>query len=378
MRAVPIPLAWRRCLCACLILVSACAVANANTKPPPPARPAAPARPSAPAGGGFRSGGMATNGGRPYGGSAGVHIPGGAAGGAHIPGGGGGAHMPGGMAGAGGGGGAHLPSNMAPRAPVHSAVPAEGNPHADRASPPAHLRETHAAPARPASPHGEQHNVGARNEPRSPARPGEARQSFRITEHAHAPRQDPRIAGSRLVHTAGIADGHVLRAPPRQYLRPDAHRDIAGDRAFVRTHERDFHTSRVAEFDRRELGRWRGGLWRNEWHYGRRGWWWDVDGVWYGYPEPIFPYPEEVAPLIAYDAPVIEGPDMTVAEIGPDAVYAPGVYAPGVAAGPLVIPPLPATPVGWYRCDQPGGYYPSLNTCGTYWALVQNAPMPGE
>jgi hypothetical protein len=172
------------------------------------------------------------------------------------------------------------------------------------------------------------------------------------------------------VHTAGITDPHVMRAGPRSFLHADAHRDIGRDRAFIHDHEHDFHSRHVRDFDRHEMARWRRGLWRNEWHYGRRGWWWDVDGVWYDYPEPIWPYPEDVAPLVEFDTPVIDGPDLTLVEL----VAEPGTPPP---PGPE-IPPLPATPLGWYRCDQPGGYYPGLDTCGTYWALVQNAPMPGE
>jgi len=43
-----------------------------------------------------------------------------------------------------------------------------------------------------------------------------------------------------------------------------------------------------------EIGIWRGGIWRHEWHDGRYGWWWLVDGYWYYYPAPIYPYPTYV------------------------------------------------------------------------------------
>ena len=302
--------------------------------------------------------------GRPGGASSSVHVPGSAAGQARGPGG----------AGAGGapGGGVHLPRSMAPHiAPASAAAgrPAAAPPGRGQAA-----RQTHqagAVQARGAPPHAEPR----RETPPAPLR------SYAGPGRSLAPRvaADPRLGGGRMLHTAGVTGAAVVHAGPRPFLRPEDHRDATRDRAFVHTHEADFHTRQVAAFDRHEFHRWQAGLWRNEWHYGRRGWWWDVGGVWYGYPEPIFPYPEEVAPLVVYDAAVIDGPDMADAELGTTqesgAPVLPGQVALAAAAP---IQPLPPTPVGWYRCDQPGGYFPGLDSCGTYWALVQNAPMPGE
>ncbi len=352
------------------------------------------------------------SGGRSFGGSSGVHVPGGAGGGVHVPGsvhvpggGGGTSRMSGGMQGGGGiPPGVHLPSGMRTSSRPNTAAGQERSAssgrgydeHASRGRSVTNATERRETTSR-AVPH-----AGGRADPRAANRGGEEhdRQPRNDAGHErdaaghdagarnadareHAMRPDPRIVGTRLIHTVGISDAHVLRAGPRAFLRPEEHRDIGRERDFIHAHEHDFHSRRVADFDRHEMGRWRAGLWRNEWHYGRRGWWWEVDGVWYDYPEPIWPYPEEVAPLVDFETPVVDGPDLTAAELGPTVLvpvyYPPGEAAPaqGPVAGP-VIPPLPAAPIGWYRCDQPGGFYPGLDTCGTYWALVQNAPMPGE
>jgi hypothetical protein len=135
----------------------------------------------------------------------------------------------------------------------------------------------------------------------------------------------------------------------------------------------------VRDFDRHELAAWRRGLWRDEWHYGRRGWWWETNGVWYPYDDPMYPYPLEVAPLVVYDATVVDGPDVpddTMAPDGPPGV-GPGIEPPGEAPGQPGAPavaPLPAPPAGWYSCSDPAGYYPSVGACSGPWALVQAAP----
>ena len=338
----------------------------ASQKPPP--RPAASARPAAPPkaapimqqgqGVGFRSSTAPA-----------VHLPGSVAGQAR------------GAAGGTGAGGAvppgvHLPHSVTPRAAPVNALPER---HAGVALP-APRQAAH--PPRQAATADQKRSVPARLETRRGSYPVQGRfQPATTSGVAGRSRSDPRLGDGKLLHTVGVTGPAVLRAGPRPFLRPEEHRDVVRDRAFLRSHAADFHTRRVAAFDAHELHRWQAGAWRNEWHYGRRGWWWEVGGVWYGYPEPIFPYPEEVAPLVVYDAPVVDGPDMTVAETGPsqdDALADPAAPAESPAPATASIAPLPATPLGWYRCDQPGGYYPGLDSCGTYWALVQNAPMPGE
>ena len=208
-----------------------------------------------------------------------------------------------------------------------------------------------------------------------------------------AARRDTRLADDVRLHTKGVSGSDVIRAQPRPFLHSDPRRDVAHDRAFVDAHARDFHTRVVADFSPAEMQRWRRGVWRNEWHYGRRGWWWETDGVWYGYPEPVWPYPAEVAVLTAYDTAVVDGPDMSSAELGADVNAVPGegqsAGAPGQAASAdagdppgqaaqTAIQPLPAAPAGWYRCERPGGYYPVVASCPASWVLVQDTPMPGE
>jgi len=178
----------------------------------------------------------------------------------------------------------------------------------------------------------------------------------------------------------------------------------------VALHAGDFHTYSVAAFSPRELAVWRHGVWRAEWHYGRFGWWYDVGGVWYPYAAPVFPYPQQVAQLTVYDQPVVESPSLAAA-IGPATLGAPGSETastgPGgpspAAPGPggtatfggsspgstspaattqasagSSIPPLPAPPVGQYRCDgadAPLGFYPDIQACQVQWVLVPEASV---
>jgi hypothetical protein len=101
----------------------------------------------------------------------------------------------------------------------------------------------------------------------------------------------------------------------------------------------DFHGRDFATFGPGELGAWRGGLWRHEWHDGRLGWWWIVGGGWYFYPEPIWPYPTYVPPAFVVTQP------------------------PPVVAG---VPPAQF----WYFCDNPQGYYPNVQSCAVPWRSV--------
>ena len=167
---------------------------------------------------------------------------------------------------------------------------------------------------------------------------------------------------------SGFGVGHEA-AVQRSFLHADEHRDVAADHAFTDVHEADFHTHVVRDFSAREFAAWRRGLWRNEWHYGRRGWWWEVDGVWYGYPAPVYPYPLQVAPLTVYETPVMEGPNPEIREVaasqfevhegiashpqapaGMPSDYPPPAYAAGSGVPPAQsvpsIPALPAPPAG--------------------------------
>ncbi len=193
---------------------------------------------------------------------------------------------------------------------------------------------------------------------------------------------DPRVGGAARLHTVGLpAAGTLAHHEPSPFLHANPQRDVVHDRSFVAAHAHDFHTRSVREFSAHEFAVWRGGRWSNEWHYGRRGWWWDVDGVWYPYANPIFPYPLEVAALVAYDQPVVDGPNLEAEESVPPG-QEPGAMASGNAAGgsgtPPGILPLPPAPQGRYRCADPGGFYPDVGACAAPWELVQDAPPAAQ
>ncbi len=309
------------------------------------------------------------------GGSGGVHLPGGMAG-SHFSGGpmgggvhypsnmAGGVHIPGNLAGA-----AHIPANLAGQAHVPGAIrPAGGNRYAFREP----GLSPHPASTRPSyqdlrgSPREMPTHVGGRGEAFAPGhQPAGPRPAFFA---------DPRLGGHFPVRTVGFQHGFD-HAQARPYLRPPADRDIGRDRDFVARHEHDFHTRDVRAFDHREFERWRHGLWRNEWHYGRRGWWWDVDGVWYDYPDPIFPYPLVVTALTVYEQPVIDGPDLQVEELPSAEIMqasAPGSRDVATPTQP-VIAPLPPPPPGRYACADPSGFFPDLSECHADWTLMSDA-----
>ena len=123
--------------------------------------------------------------------------------------------------------------------------------------------------------------------------------------------------------------------------------------------------------------------------------WWEADGGWYAYSQPVLPYPDVVAVPVVYEQPVIDGPDLSGQEgvavaAGDPAAPSGGAPGQGDAAAPGAadaangappasgIPPLPAAPVGWYRCYAPSGVYPGVASCGVPWELVQTPPLPGE
>jgi hypothetical protein len=93
-----------------------------------------------------------------------------------------------------------------------------------------------------------------------------------------------------------------------------------------------FHERNVARFTPQELGQWRGGQWRHDWHNGRYGWWWALNNAWYFYPSPVYPYPDYVSE---------------------------DVYAMAPYAGQY-----------WYYCPYPAGYYPYVASCYYPWQPV--------
>lgn len=170
-------------------------------------------------------------------------------------------------------------------------------------------------------------------------------------------------------HRSG-AQGHPGRAPHPEAAHGPGHPNPGhpgpghpGDGRHDMGHARhEFHEHDVRRFSREDLGRWRGGRWRQEWHNGRFGWWWMVGGVWYFYERPVYPYPL-VVPEVTY----VEPP-----------VAAPVVVVPAMPAPP---PPVAVAPAGpppqqfWYYCDNPPGYYPYVATCnGNY----REVPIPAD
>jgi hypothetical protein len=317
--------------------------------------------------------------------SGGAHLPSNMSGGAHLPSNmSGGAHLPSSM------GGAHAPSSMSGGAHVPASVHVPGQsgvartPSATHASEPARGerdRQAGAGPSRTPGPaeHGAQPGGAAHRDGGESERP-----AARAESAARRPGAPPGVVR---VHGRLELAGQVgIHAAPRPYLHPGLRADIARDhaevdrdRAFVRAHQADFRGRYVRDFDRHELAAWRRGLWRDEWHYGRRGWWWETDGVWYPYDDPMYPYPLEVAPLVVYDTTVVDGPGVPDDSMPPDGApeqppgAGPGIAPPG-PPGAAAVGPLPAPPAGWYSCSDPAGYYPSVGACSGPWALVQAAP----
>ncbi len=111
-----------------------------------------------------------------------------------------------------------------------------------------------------------------------------------------------------------------------------------------------FHGRNIHAFGPHELGIWRGGIWRQEWHNGLFGWWWFVAGEWYLYPTPIYPYPTVVSETVVVDSSAPPPPTVVV--------------SPGAS--------MPASQAWWY-CDNPAGYYPHVPVCSVPFRPV--APM---
>ena len=148
------------------------------------------------------------------------------------------------------------------------------------------------------------------------------------------------------------ADAHVQAVEHREMEhremehREMEHREMARERYMF--HEHDVH-----RFGGPELERWRGGRWNNTCFSGRCGWWWFSAGQWYFYTQPVYPYPMVVS-SVAYVEPVV--------------VPAPAPVQ--VIQQPPPPPPPPAQPMQpppkfLYYCDNPPGFYPSVQTCNT-------------
>ena len=135
---------------------------------------------------------------------------------------------------------------------------------------------------------------------------------------------DQRLAGALL----------ALALPASALAQPHAMEGGFGHSVTMRPAPHSgFAAGPVGRLGRRDLDRWRGG----HWFHGRRGrrlgWWWFAGGFWYWYPSPIYPYPD----------------------------YASQDY---VSGGGEV----------WYRCEDPPGFYPYLQSCPSGWEPVPTAP----
>jgi len=98
---------------------------------------------------------------------------------------------------------------------------------------------------------------------------------------------------------------------------------------------------------------WHGGpdgRWEHGWHGGHYGWWYVNAGVWTVYPYYPYGYPYGYPYYYGYPGPY------------------PYVYAPPEpAAYNGNLPPQQQT---WYWCENPRGYYPSVQTCPAGWRPV--------
>ena len=81
--------------------------------------------------------------------------------------------------------------------------------------------------------------------------------------------------------------------------------------------------------------RWSHGGWRHGWRHGHLGWWWLVDGDWFLYDQPSYPYPTYV------------GQDADEGEYSDD-----------------------PWPYDTYYCEDPAGYYPTVQMCNVEWESV--------
>jgi hypothetical protein len=170
--------------------------------------------------------------------------------------------------------------------------------------------------------------------------------SFRPGGH---PGEHGVVRSENVAHRGEEAHGRDRLAagdPARAHDKYDEHRrDPDREREIASLHGHDFHVRDVRHFNDHEWHEWRGGVWHRDYYDGRFGWWFDVDGVYYPYAAPIFPFPLEVAPLVFDDVPP----------------------APAPIAG---IAPLPPLPHAGYHCEDPSGFYPTLETCRSGWTVI--------
>ena len=165
---------------------------------------------------------------------------------------------------------------------------------------------------------------------------------------------------------------------------------------FERERHQPWHGD-IHRFHERDLAIWRGGHWFQGRHDGRRGWWWIVGPTWYYYPAPVYPFPDPYQPPIAvlppgqalpsywYYCPNPVGyyPYVAACATGWQRVAANSASGPPpVVASPAPVmapqpPPAPVTAPGapqyWYYCQNPPGYYPTVERCNVNWQPVPAA-----
>lgn len=81
-----------------------------------------------------------------------------------------------------------------------------------------------------------------------------------------------------------------------------------------------------------------------------------VDPFWFGYDS--FAYPDEYAPLYP-----------------PEVYAAPQPYLPPAPVYPASSGEGPSQPI-WYYCQNPMGYYPTVQNCNTDWQAVPGSVLP--
>ncbi len=174
------------------------------------------------------------------------------------------------------------------------------------------------------------------------------------------------------VRAGGVSTADLPRGQRAvDYPRVDRHPEV--ERAALAGRAHDFHTRDVRDFSAGERARWGHGAWRDEWHYGRRGWWWQVGGVWYPYAVPVYPYPEVVDAPAVYDNAVVDygaGPSDSLVPPAPPPDLPPavaGLGSPLRGDDGLSIPRLPAAEQVATHCNDPDGDYPDVRRCAQPW-----------
>lgn len=156
---------------------------------------------------------------------------------------------------------------------------------------------------------------------------------------------------------AGLMVGGAWAQPVHDGHGPGAHRDFARERYAFRGHD-------VRRFRRDDRVRWRGGHWRNSCFGGRCGWWWLAGGQWYFYDRPVYPYPVVVSGIGFAEPMVMAPPPIVITAPPPVMMPAPIHSAPRIAPAPQF----------WCYCDNPAGYFPTVQTCNTQFRQVEPPP----